>query len=270
MQQDAAVAKVVTRIYVEHPLAEDIEISLELGTVHRLRSVLRQGVGALVALFNDRDGEWLAEVTQLSKFKATARLLAPRRPSAEEPDVWLLFAPLKKQSVDFLVEKACELGASRLLPVFTQYTNATRVNEERLAAHCKEAAEQCERLSLTRVAKPRKLDQVLADWPQNRRLLVCAEFGEARPLAAVLIEAQKIITQKYPPVLRDKWAVLVGPEGGFSVAELERMKTLDFVTAVGLGPRILRADTAALSVLASWQAILGDGGHRPPPSRRER
>jgi 16S rRNA (uracil1498-N3)-methyltransferase len=178
-----------------------------------------------------------------------------RRAQAPGPDLWLAFAPIKRARLDFLVEKAVELGVSRLQPVMTRHTAVSRVNQERLAANAREAAEQCERLSVPVVREARPLFDLMADWPSGRRLLVCSELGAAPPLSEVL---QAATEQPKTP-----WAILVGPEGGFARSELDGLRKLPFVTAVGLGPRILRSDTAALFALAVWQAFLGDDATRP-------
>ena len=192
-----------------------------------------------------------------------------RRPQAQrpEPDLWLCFAPIKRARLDFLAEKATELGASRLVPVMTRHTIVTRVNGERLAANAREAAEQCERLSVPTVAAPVKLEALLADWPAERRLFLCAEAGAARPIAEALLAEAGLDEAGLAEGAPRPAAFLTGPEGGFSAAELDALAKLPFVVPVGLGPRILRADTAAIAALASWQAILGDGKERPPEAR---
>ena len=245
----------VTRLHVEDDLAEGATVGLDHARAHFLRSVLRLGPGAPLALFNGRDGEWSARIDALGKGWASLAVGACRRPQRETPDLWLVFAPIKRARIDFLVEKATELGVSRLLPVTTRHTAVSRVNSERLAANAREAAEQCERLSVPAVEAPRALFDLLGDWPPERRLLLCAEAGDARPIAEALSE-----TAGEPP---GPWAVLTGPEGGFAESELDALRKLPFVTAVGLGPRILRADTAALAALACWQALLGDGRDSP-------
>jgi 16S rRNA (uracil1498-N3)-methyltransferase len=161
------------------------------------------------------------------------------------PDLWLLFAPLKKARTDFLVEKAVELGAARLIPVQTDFTNADRIRQDRLQAHAVEAAEQCGGLSVPVVEDLRPLPRLLADWPAGRHLMWCDEtaLGAATALAALP---------------RGPWAVLIGPEGGFSPAEQARLRGLPFVQRVSLGPRILRAETAAVAALVLWQSALGD------------
>jgi 16S rRNA (uracil1498-N3)-methyltransferase len=253
--------KIATRLYVEPPLAEGQTLGLDAQRAHFLRSVLRLQRGAELALFNGRDGEWRARIEGLGKGWASLALVDQRRAQAAEPDVWLAFAPIKRARLDFMIEKAAELGASRLIPVFTQHTDVARVNTERLQANAREAAEQCERLSVPEVAAPCDLSELTAAWPAERRLLLAAESGDAPPVAETLAAERDRAGGRAGPA---PWAVLVGPEGGFAPGELDALRKLPFVTAVGLGPRILRADTAAIALLACWQAWLGDGDTRPP------
>jgi 16S rRNA (uracil1498-N3)-methyltransferase len=178
------------------------------------------------------------------------------RPQTSERDLWLVFAPVKRTRIDAIAEKATELGVCALIPVVTQRTAVDRVNVERLRAIAIEAAEQCERLSVPEVRPPVTLGKLLAEWPADRRLLLCAEAGAARPIAEAL--------RAHADGIAAPWAVMIGPEGGFARSELDALAKLPFVMPVGLGPRILRADTAALAALACWQAILGDGQQRPP------
>ncbi|HMB76567.1 MAG TPA: 16S rRNA (uracil(1498)-N(3))-methyltransferase [Kiloniellaceae bacterium] len=253
--------KVETRLHVESPLDGGTAVGLDPGRAHFLRSVLRLQPGAVVALFNARDGEWLARIDALGKGWCSLEVLSQRRVPGPEPDLWLAFAPIKRARLDFLVEKATELGVSALHPVMTRRTNVERVNLERLRANAREAAEQCERLSLPEVAEPVKLDALLATWPAERRLLLCCEAGPAPALAEVLAEfrAAGAPARPAPP-----WGVMCGPEGGFAESELDALRKLPFVYPASLGPRILRADTAALAALACWQAWLGDWTLRPP------
>lgn len=258
-----AAARIETRLYLEEDLGEGRTLGLDHARAHYLRSVLRLARGAELALFNGRDGEWLARLDGLGK--GWASLTVGRRLRAQDatPDLWLVFAPIKRARIDFLVEKATELGVALLQPVMTRYTAVSRVNTERLAANARAAAEQCGRLGVPEVRAACELSALLAEWPAERRLLLCAEAGPARPIAEVL-SAQTAVAQGEPP----PYAVLTGPEGGFAKSELDGLLDLPFVTPVGLGPRVLRADTAALAALACWQAVLGDGRRRPPSGDR--
>ncbi len=240
-----------TRLYVAAALAEGAPAGLDHGQAHHLRTVLRLGPGAVVALFNGRDGEWLGRIEALGKSGGTVTVLRRTRPHMAGPDVWLCFAPIKRLRIDWLVEKATELGAAVLQPVFTRHTDAARVNLDRLRAHAVEAAEQCERLDVPEVREPVALAALVGDWPAGRALVVAAEAGPAQPIA----EAVSALAGR--PA-----ALLVGPEGGFAKVELDGLLKLPFVHAIGLGPRVLRADTAALAALACWQALAGDGRDR--------
>lgn len=262
-EQEARDPGVVTRLFVAADLAAGAELALDRDRAHYLRNVLRAAAGESVGLFNGRDGEWRARIASLGKAAATLSVEAQTRPQAPEPDVWLVFAPIKRARIDFVAEKATELGAAALVPVMTRRTVMTRVNTARLRANAIEAAEQTERLSVPAVHEPVALDRLLADWPRDRRILLCAEAGAARPIAEVLREHANH-SQMADPRAAGPWAVMTGPEGGLAPAELDGLSKLAFVTAVGLGPRILRADTAALAALACFQAILGDGRDRPP------
>ncbi len=260
--------RIATRLYLAAELAPGARVDLDPGQAHHLRDVLRLKPGAALAAFNARDGEWLARIDVLDRGRGrgggrgggrgSIEVESLRRAAAPEPDIWLVFAPIKRAPIDFLVQKATELGCAELQPVITRHTAVARVNRARLAANAREAAEQCGRLSLPVVREPRELGPLLADWPAERRLLLCAEAGPARPIGEVLAAIAA------DPAARDApWAAMTGPEGGFAESELDALRKLPFVTPVGLGPRLLRADTAALAALACWQAVLGDGGDRP-------
>jgi len=243
------------RLYTEHDLSEDRPVPLTAGQAHYLRNVMRAKPGDLVSAFNGRDGEWETRIAALAK---SAGALAPRhriREQVPEPGPWLLFAPVKRDPLDFLVQKAVELGATALRPVMTERTNAGRVNMERLAANAIEAAEQCERLTVPDLRAPEKYSILLENWPRDRRLLVCVERGAAPAIGKVL--QNQAVTEH--------WAILTGPEGGFSPSELDLLTHLPFVSPVSLGPRVLRAETAALAALACWQAALGDWDRPTPP-----
>jgi 16S rRNA (uracil1498-N3)-methyltransferase len=228
-------------------------VELDAARAHFLRNVLRLGPGDAVAVFNARDGEFAARIETLGKRGATLAPGERLRAPAPEPGPWLCFAPIKRARVDLLVEKATELGAARLLPVVTRRTVVERVNLERLAAIATEAAEQTGRLSVPDVAAPVALPALLASWPADRALVVCDETGGGTPIAAALRGR------------RDALALLTGPEGGFAPEEIEWLTREKFVRRVGLGPRILRADTAAIAALAVLQAVAGDANETPAP-----
>ncbi len=242
------------RLFVPGDLASGARVTLDRGQAHYLGHVMRRGKGDALLLFNGRDGEWSAVVEEAAKNRCTVAVADRTRRQAAEPGPWLAFAPLKKTATDLIVEKATELGAERLAPVFTRNTNSTRVNVERLRARAVEAAEQSQRLTVPAIAEPATLDDLVAGWPRARRLLVLDETGGGMPIARVLAGLDAVTHGVQPPL-----AVLSGPEGGFEASELDALRKLDFVTTVGLGPRVLRAETAILAALACWQALLGAG-----------
>ena len=244
-----------TRLFVTQDLAANGAIDLEPAQAHYLLNVLRLKAGAATALFNGRDGEWRASIEAIGRGRCTVVPLDQTRSQRAEPDLWLLFAPLKRARTDYLAEKATEIGASALWPVFTRRTQAERINLDRLRANAIEAAEQSERLSVPELRAPAQLADVLAEWPAERRLLFCDETGGGAPIAEALAAHARDA--------RAKWAVLIGPEGGFARDELDALRKLPFVTAAGLGPRILRADTAALAALVIVQALAGDWKSAP-------
>jgi len=249
---------IAARLHLAAALAPGAQVDLEPGQAHTLRDVLRLEPGAALAAFNARDGEWLARIDALGRDRGRLAIESLRRAPEPEPDIWLVFAPVKRAPIDDLVRKATELGCARLQPVITRHTAAIRIDLPGLTARVREAAEQCGRLSLPEVRAPRELGPLLADWPAERRLLLCAEAGPARPIGEVLAGFAADPAARAAP-----WAAMTGPEGGFAESELDALRKLPFVTLVGLGPRLLRADTAALAALACWQAVLGDGGGRP-------
>tara|TARA_R110000772_G_scaffold73216_3_gene159688 strand:- start:123869 stop:124594 length:726 start_codon:yes stop_codon:yes gene_type:complete len=234
------------RLYVDGPLGAGAAVAATADQAHYLGRVMRLGPGDPVLLFNGRDGEWRAEITRMDKRAAELTIREKTRDQSEAPGPWLAFAPVKKTGTDFIVQKATELGASRLLPVATANTQTGRMNTERLRAQAVEAAEQCERLSVPEVSDMIDLDTLLTDWPQDRPLFALDETGGGTPLAAVAGTAGAAV------------GFLVGPEGGFQARELDRFAKLPFITPVTLGPRILRAETACLAALAVWQAVAGD------------
>jgi 16S rRNA (uracil1498-N3)-methyltransferase len=240
--------RIATRLYVPGALAAGMSVVLDEAQAHRLKHVLRLGPGAAVAAFNESAGEWLCELVEPGRGRAALTPLRQIRPPEPEPDLWLLFAPLKRARLDWLVEKASELGAAALVPIWTARTQPERINRDRLRAIAIAAAEQSERLSVPEIRAPERLDQALAAWPADRRLILCDESGAGMPIAEALLA----LPANAPA------AVFVGPEGGFTDAELDALGKLPIVTRVGLGPRVLRAETAALAALAAFQAIAGD------------
>ena len=241
-------AEAKIRLFVEHPLGPGQPVPVSLDQAHYLFGVMRLGVGAAVLLFNGRDGEWRADVAEAGKRGGILVCAALTRPLQMPPDLWLLFAPIKKARTDFIVEKAVEMGVARILPVQTQHTHADRIRQDRLQAHAMEAAEQCGATMVPEVADLAGLDKVLAGWDSARRILWCDEG-----LAGVSCRLPGTVAEHGRP-----WAILIGPEGGFSDREQARLRGMSCVVPISLGPRILRADTAAVAALALWQAALGD------------
>jgi 16S rRNA (uracil1498-N3)-methyltransferase len=226
------------RLFVEPPLAAGIAVEATAGQAHYLGTVMRRAVGETVRLFNGHDGEWAARIEALNRGKATFRLEALVRAQADDTDVWLVFALLKRDTTDLLVQKATELGAAALLPVITERTNAVRVNMDRLRSIAVEAAEQSERLTVPLLHEPRKLADVLASWPDGRALWAALERGDAQPIRTAGGPA----------------GLLIGPEGGFGPHDRALLDRLPFIKPISLGPRILRAETAAIAGLALLQA----------------
>jgi 16S rRNA (uracil1498-N3)-methyltransferase len=242
MNEDAPSLSTTPRLYVAGALAAGMAVTLDGGQAHYLGSVMRRQPGDWVRLFNGRDGEWAAQVTDVAKRSLTLRLVSQSAPQELVPDLWLCAAPLKKGRIDWLAEKACELGVARLVLVTTQRTVVDKPNLDRLAAHMVEAAEQCGRTKVPDIAAPVSLERLLRDWPTDRALIFADETGGA-PLATAPAPAPA--------------AILIGPEGGFTPSERAAIRACPQGLAVSLGPRILRADTAAVAAIAVWQAIQG-------------
>ena len=235
------------RLFVDTPLSAETRHEVSSEQFNYLANVLRLEAGANVLVFNGRDGEWLAEITFPSRKKIVLQPVEQTRPQPEASDLHYLFAPLKVGRLDYLVQKAVEMGAGTMQPVMTQHVQGKITNLDRLRANVTEAAEQCGVLSIPEVSEPRKLADILERWPEDRRIIFCDEGDEGQnPLPILAKVAEK------------KLALLVGPEGGFSEEERSLLRSLPFVTAIPLGPRILRADTAAVAALAVIQAAIGD------------
>jgi 16S rRNA (uracil1498-N3)-methyltransferase len=238
------------RLFLDTEIRKDTPVALDRGQANYLLNVLRLKADDEVLVFNGHDGEWRARISVEGRKAANLVPVEETRPQAPLPDLVYLFAPLKHARLDYMVQKAVEMGAGRLVPVLTQHTQTSKLNLERARANAVEACEQCGVLAVPEIGAPVPLEVVLANWEENepgRRLIFCDE-GEAgqNPL------------EPLAELKRGPLAVLIGPEGGFSEEERARLRALPFVTPVPLGPRVLRADTAAVAALAVVQAVLGD------------
>ncbi len=233
------------RLHVATPLADGAAVPVDGSQAHYLLGVMRLRVGDPVKLFDDATGEWLAIAESVGKRDLLLRVTARLREREAVPDFWLCFAPIKKGRIDWLVEKACELGVARLVPVLTRRTVVDKLNLDRLRAHLIEAAEQCGRTALPELAEPVKLPALLRNWPQDRALFFADETGGLPPLPTMRAHVGPA-------------ALLIGPEGGFDDAEREGVRALPQAVGVSLGPRILRADTAAIAATGLWMAAAGD------------
>jgi 16S rRNA (uracil1498-N3)-methyltransferase len=231
------------RLYIDQPLDGKGDVMISGAQAHYLAAVMRVKVGDPIRLFDDVSGEWLAKVAHVGKRDLLLAIEAKLGPREAVPDLWLLMSPIKKGRIDWIVEKACELGVDRIVPVITRRTIVDKINGERLRAHMIEAAEQCGRTALPSLADPVKLDRLLADWPDDRMLLFADEAGG---------EAMADVVGPGPA------ALLIGPEGGFTDEEREAIHACPSTRGVSLGPRILRADTAAVAAVSLWMAAAGD------------
>jgi 16S rRNA (uracil1498-N3)-methyltransferase len=238
--------KTTPRIHLDAALSAAIEIELPRDQAHYLTAVLRLAGGDPVSVFNTRDGEWLSYLTAVSKKRTTLRIERRLAEVSPPPDIDYVFAPLKHARLDYVVQKATELGVRRLRPVITQRTVAERVNLERMRANVIEASEQCNLVYVPEVTEPVRLAKLIESWEPGRALVYCDE-------TAVIVDPLEALKP-----LRAPAAVLIGPEGGFTPEEKALLKSLPYVTAVSLGPRIMRADTAAVAALTLVQAMLGD------------
>ncbi|WP_306251204.1 16S rRNA (uracil(1498)-N(3))-methyltransferase [Parvularcula sp. IMCC14364] len=254
------------RLFVSSELAPGISVPVSPEQAHYLGRVMRRDIGAELLLFNGRDGEWRGEIAAISKNAGVVSLKEQTRVQAATPDLWLLFAPVKRVPLDQIAQKTTELGASLLQPVKTARTIVTRVREDRLYANAVEAAEQSERLDVPEVRPFAQLEKLVTGWPDNapeRRLVFCDEAGDDAQERWGGPEGRALPMVEALQAYRDKscrWAILTGPEGGFTPAERDMLRQQEFVTPVTLGPRIMRADTAAFAAVTLWQAVLGDLG----------
>jgi 16S rRNA (uracil1498-N3)-methyltransferase len=235
------------RLHIDHPLTAGERVTLSRDQAHYLFGVMRLGAGDDVLLFNGRDGEWRAGVLESFKRGGVLECLEHTAAQRMPPDVWMVFAPIRKERTSFIVEKAVELGAARIVPIQTEYTqDAKRARQDKLQAHALEATEQCGATFVPPVDAVQKFGKMLDGWDPARRILFCDET----------------MAGKSPTVPTDPgpWAIFIGPEGGFSPSEAARLREMENTHPISLGPRILRADTAAVAALTLWQTVLGDWG----------
>lgn len=236
------------RLYVPDRLAENATICLSPEQSHYLVTVMRQKQGNVIELFNGHDGSFHAHIELAHKKSTTLTCITQHRAQIRSADLWLIFAPVKRTRLDFMAQKATELGAAVIWPCQTDFTQVSRVNTDRLAANAIEAAEQSERLDVPELRTFQRLDEILADWPDDRVIIFCDEMaaGKTWPNSELSgADAQKA-------------AILIGPEGGFSARERALLLAKNNIIRLSLGPRILRADTAALSAMTLYQAFCGD------------
>ena len=236
--------KTSARLFVQQNFSAEDTCPLPENQIHYLRNVLRLNVGAEVVVFNGKDGEWLAIITEISKKHAYIKFIEQLRPYRQVSDIWAIFSPIKKTRMDFMVEKATELGVSKLIPVQTDYCQNNRIKLSRIEAQVIEASEQCERLDVPDVVEIKPLREILDNWDKNRLLLVCAEKGETIPIMPLLTD-----------VINKPIAIIVGPEGGFSDSEIQMLRSCEFVRMVDLGERILRTETAMTAALSCYQML---------------
>lgn len=261
MRYEEKIRFMIPRLYVDVDLETGAAAPLSDVQAHYLKNVLRRSAGDKIRLFNGRDGEFAGEIAELKKKSGLVVVKEQTRQQEAEPDLTLFFAPVKRGPLETIVQKATEIGVAQLRPVITERTVAPKLNIERLQAIAIEAAEQSGRLTVPSVNEPIKFVQLLNGWSADRALLFCDEAGDDESeewggqegRAKPVLEALKGADSK-----AHKWAILTGPEGGFSAEERKTLRAAPFVIAATLGPRILRADTAVISALTLWQAALGD------------
>lgn len=247
-------SKPKARLYYDGHLSGQECLVLSKDASHYICNVLRVKLKSEILLFNEREGEWLVVLEDANKKAAVVKLIKQqRKPEAKEKEIILLFAPLKKDRMDFLIEKAVELGVTKFMPIITAYSDVQKCPMDRLKAQIKEAVEQCERLDMPMIESIDSLQNKIACWSQDVSLYFCQEKGKAQPIAQAITEEEN----------KHNVAFLVGPAGGFSDEEIAMLQKYSFVTSVHLGPRILRAETAVVACLSVWQAIRGDWQHEP-------
>lgn len=235
------------RLYINQPLSRGKTVTLPPMQAHYLKNVVKYAPGNQLSCFDNESGEFLAEITELGKQHAQLKILTQTKPFSRCPDIWLLFAPLKKDKTDFVIEKATELGCRKIIPVITRQTNTQNIKTERYIAQSIEAAEQCRRTDIPEICPPCPLADMLASWDAARTLFFMDETLQSADFMTVLTENKT-----------SEAALLIGPEGGFTTEELATLRSLPFAKGAALGPRILRAETAVAAALSCWQLICGD------------
>ena len=234
------------RLFVDHPLGNALSVPLTRDQAHYLFGVMRLAEGTVLSVINGTDGEWDAEVVEVGKKNGVLLCQTRTKKLQMPPDIWLLFAPIRKERTAFIVEKATELGVARIMPIKTEYTNnADRLRIDKLRAHALEATEQCGGTYVPPVDNLEKISKILNDWDATRSIMFCDE---------TLLGQVPVLTSK----VVGPWAIMIGPEGGFSDKERTRLRGMSCAYPVSLGPRILRADTAAVAALTLWQNTMGD------------
>ncbi|MEM9967466.1 MAG: 16S rRNA (uracil(1498)-N(3))-methyltransferase [Pseudomonadota bacterium] len=237
----------VIRLHVKQPLSAGQMVHLEKGQAHYLFHVMRLRVGDTVLIFDGASGEWRAEVNEIGKRTGSLLCREQTKPLLMPPDVWVLFAPIKKARTDFIVEKAAEMGARRIVPVITAFTNAARIQRDRLQAHVIEAVEQCGGTFVPEVTEAAKFNALFPTFERGRQIMFCDETKLGEPVDDLDRDLKS-----------SPWAIMIGPEGGFSEDERRRLTHLPQAHPVSLGPRVLRADTAVVAAMALWQRHFGD------------
>lgn len=240
--------KAKIRLFVEEDLQNAHEITLNEKQAHYLCNVMKLSVGETLLAFDNKNGEFECEIAACNKKNCIIRVNEKNKDFAKCPDIWLMFAPVKKDQTDFIIQKATELGATRIMPVITARTIAEKIKKERFEAQSIEAAEQCRRVDLPEINEAVSLNKLLENWEESRILYFMDETGRGEN-----------ILQGFDPLLK-KAAILVGPEGGFAEEELNKLRQLSFAKSIVMGKRILRAETAVAAALSCWQAVVGDWG----------
>jgi len=241
------------RLFVDQPLSQGAIVTLSANNLHYLKNVMRKKIADNFMVFNGRDGEYRVEITLLEKKHGEVIILEQTRKQEEEPNIWLVFAPIKHGKIDNMVQNATQLGVANFWPMITSRTNIDKVRSERLMANMIEAAEQCERLTVPTLQQAGKLPDIINQWPGDRKIILCDETGSGESAGDLLAKLSK----------DDKYAIFIGPEGGFTKDELDSLRKLSCVTSIGLGPRILKAETAAIAAVTLWQSYLGDWSKMP-------